>query len=266
MPTLNTRTSQNKPKEIVVFFGAPGVGKGTFARLMAKDYDYIKISPGDEIRKILKGKAESNLHESIIRKVQAAVAEGRLVDDGLVTKILNARLRDPSNRDAKGFILDGFPRTKNQLDWITKEFPESMFVNMFLKEEVLIEGLLGRRTCIDCGHTYNVKSYNKDGYQIDAMVPEFEGVCDHCGGDVVLREDDNLPAIMNRIKVYEKETMPLLKKCVTKPSFMEFEAKRGIYDYDQFISIFEKELKKNRPRKHYFMSSAALGENLILSL
>jgi adenylate kinase len=259
--------TKDRSQDIVVFFGAPGVGKGTFARLMAEDYGYTKISPGDEIRKILKGKTDSNLHPQIIDEVQSRVAEGKLIDDNLVIRILHQRLNSREHEEpTKGIILDGFPRTRSQLDWITHEFPESMFVNMELKTEVLIEGLLGRRTCIDCGTTYNVQSYDKDGYRIDAIVPEFEGICDNCGGEVILRDDDNLPSIMNRLKVYEEETMPLLKKCRTKPSFMNFEAKRGIYDYEKFKAIFEKEVKKNKPRKHYFMSSASLGENLILSL
>jgi len=233
----------SKRKDVIILFGAPGVGKGTYASLMAKDLGYTKVSPGDEIRKIIMNKTDSTFTPTLVKEIQNRVNNGKLVNDELVIDII---LQKFNSRRCKGVILDGFPRTLNQLEWVYDEFPSCLAINMVLKYEVLIEGLLSRRTCLDCGTTYNIRSYKKGGYEIDACVPKKEGVCNNCGGRVVQRPDDNLQTIETRMKEYNAKTLPLLEMCKVKRDLITFEAKRGVRDYPKLQEILRQKLGKSR--------------------
>jgi len=102
------KTASSKQK-FLFFFGAPGVGKGTFAELLAKDLGYNQISTGDELRKIIKGQASEHFNKALIAEVKEVINSGKLVSDSIVFKILEEKVKEPAS--AKGVILDGFPRT-----------------------------------------------------------------------------------------------------------------------------------------------------------
>jgi adenylate kinase len=135
-------------------FGAPGVGKGTYAKLLRKDLGYNHISTGDEIRKILKGTVASGFDKNLIEKIRGIVKSGGLVSDDIVAKIIQEKVKEPES--AKGVILDGFPRTKGQLDEYQKLFPIHGVLNITLKDDILLEKLMGRRTCVNCGTGFNI--------------------------------------------------------------------------------------------------------------
>jgi len=160
-------------KDVIIFFGAPGVGKGTYSSLLSKDLGYTKISPGDEIRKIINNQDESTYDLYLLNEIKKRVAAGKLVSDDLVIEIIKMKMQ---SRRCKGVVLDGFPRTKAQMEWIHNQFPTAIGINMILKYEVLLEGLLSRRACIDCGTSYNIRSYYKNGYEIDEFVPDIPSV------------------------------------------------------------------------------------------
>jgi adenylate kinase len=135
-------------------FGAPGVGKGTYAKLLRKDLGYNHVSTGDEIRKILKGTVASGFNKELIENIRGIVKAGGLVSDGIVAQIIQEKVKEPES--AKGVILDGFPRTKGQFEAYLKLFPVHGVLNITLRDDVLLEKLMGRRTCVNCGTGFNI--------------------------------------------------------------------------------------------------------------
>jgi adenylate kinase len=135
-------------------FGAPGVGKGTYAKLLRKDLGYNHVSTGDEIRKILKGTVASGFNKELIENIRGIVKAGGLVSDNIVAQIIQEKVKEPES--AKGVILDGFPRTKGQFEAYLKLFPVHGVLNITLRDDVLLEKLMGRRTCVNCGTGFNI--------------------------------------------------------------------------------------------------------------
>ena len=181
----------------LILLGAPGAGKGTVAKLLTAVDGSVQISTGDILRAAVKeGTALGN-------QAEAAMKAGDLVSDGLIMGIMGERLQQADCQ--AGFLLDGFPRTIPQaealevlLDRLAIELDAA--VNLDVPREVILDRLTTRRTCVDCGAIYNVKS----------MPPKVEGVCDNCGGKVVQRDDETTEAISNRLDVYNEKTAPLV--------------------------------------------------------
>lgn len=235
--------SSVKPgQKFMVFFGAPGVGKGTYAQLMAKDLKLNQISTGDEIRKILKNQAHASMSKDLIEQIKKIVNSGGLVDDDIVFKILQEKLKEPESQN--GVILDGFPRTLAQLQKYDKLYPTHLVINLTLRNDVLVEKLMGRRTCVGCGKSYNICSIKRDGYDMDPLNPKKEGVCDKCSGKLVIRDDDKKEVIEARMKEYEAKTHPLLNEYSKKGVLMNFEAKRGVKDYAALLDLVKPKLDK----------------------
>jgi len=234
-------SAQLKPlQKIIMLCGAPGVGKGTYSKLLAEDFGYVKISTGDEIRKIMSGNKATDLSANTVSKLKRYVNSGRLVPDEIIMDILYEKISHPES--AKGVILDGFPRTVNQLHMFTQVFPIHLVVNIQHSFEYLMASILGRRTCMDCGTSYSAYSFYKDGYELDVMMPKKEGVCDCCGGKVSIREDDKEEIVKARLKEYTEKTYPLLQTLAEERILIPFEAKRGIRDYPQLQQIVVSQL------------------------
>jgi len=228
-------------QKFLFFFGAPGVGKGTYAELLAKDSHYNKISTGDELRNIIKGKGPSGFDPKLAEEIKKIVSKGDLVSDDIVIKIIEEKVKEPAS--AKGVILDGFPRTVAQLEKYEKKFPTHLVVNITLKDDILLEKLMGRRTCEGCGKGYNICNIQRDGYNMDPLLPKKDGVCDKCGGKLIIRADDTKEVITARMKEYEAKTLPLLKIYQKKGNLVNFEGKRGVKDYPALKTLIEKALK-----------------------
>lgn len=142
-------------QKFLFLFGAPGVGKGTYAKMLRKDLQFNHISTGDEIRKILKGTISSDFDPSLMETIRSIVKSGGLVSDEIVVRIIKEKVKEPES--ARGVILDGFPRTQGQLDHYLKAFPAIHAVlNLTLRDDVLLEKLMGRRTCVNCGTGFNI--------------------------------------------------------------------------------------------------------------
>jgi len=227
-------------QKFLVLFGAPGVGKGTYAGLLAKDLQFNKISTGDEIRKIIKGGEVGRMDPALVAEVKKIVNEGRLVSDDIVLNILAEKLKEPASQ--KGVILDGFPRTLSQLAKYDEQFPVDAVVNVELRGDILLEKLLGRRTCIGCGNSYNVCNINKDEYQMEPLLPKKEGTCDKCGGKLVIRDDDTEAVITSRMREYDEKTLPLLNEYKKKGVLMNFEVKKGVKDYPKLLEQIKPKL------------------------
>jgi adenylate kinase len=181
----------------VVMLGAPGSGKGTQAQRIQKDYGFPQVSTGDLLRKAVADKTPLGLRA---KKVMDA---GELVSDEVVLGMIKGRI---GAADAKrGFILDGFPRNTTQADRLdvllaTLDLKLDAVVLMDVDFEILMKRLTGRRTCSKTGAVLNV--YFSSPAELEA--------CKNAGGELVQRKDDNEETIGNRLKVYERETAPLI--------------------------------------------------------
>ena len=181
----------------LILLGAPGAGKGTVAKELTKLDGSVQISTGD----ILRGAVQAG--SELGKQAEAFMKAGDLVPDDLIMGIMGDRLQEPDCEN--GFLLDGFPRTIPQAealkDLLTKLDIELDFaVEIDVPRDVILDRLTTRRTCVDCGAIYNVKS----------MPTKVEGICDKCGGNVVQRDDETEEAISNRLDVYTEKTAPLV--------------------------------------------------------
>ena len=176
----------------LVFLGPPGAGKGTQAATVARELGLAHLSTGDLLRAAVAAGSELG------RAADGHMRAGRLVPDDLVLELLRERLRQPDA--ARGFILDGFPRTLAQATALERLTPLDMVVSFEVDPKALVERLAGRRTCARCGAVYHL-----------VFNPSREpGKCDRDGGKLVQRPDDRPEAVEVRLKVYAQQTAPLL--------------------------------------------------------
>jgi adenylate kinase len=222
-------------QKIIMLCGAPGVGKGMYSSMLAKDFGYVKISTGDEIRKVLNGTKPTTLTPKVLTQLRKSMNQGKLVPDEIIMEIIYEKIKEPAS--ARGVILDGFPRTVAQLNMFTQVLPIHLVVNIEHSCEYLMASILGRRTCMDCGTSYSAFSFYKNGYELDVQMPEKEGECDQCGGHVTKRPDDKEDIVKARLKEYETKTYPLLKEMKQEGLLIPFEAKRGERDYPKLQQI-----------------------------
>lgn len=188
-----------------IIFGPPGSGKGTYASRLQSKLGVEVIATGDLMREIMKE------NTPLGRKVKGFVEKGLLVPDEVVVEVLKQRLAKASGK--KGFILDGFPRTKDQAAALEKLTKIDGVILLTVPDRIIIERLSSRRICKNCGEVYNVRF----------LKPRTEGICDKCGGPLYQRSDDTPEVIKDRIQVYEKQTQPILKYYKDKKTqFVEF--------------------------------------------
>lgn len=181
----------------IIMLGAPGAGKGTQAKKIAEKYEIPHISTGDIFRANIKNGTELG------KKAKEYMDKGALVPDELTCDLVMDRI---AQEDCKnGFVLDGFPRTIPQakaLDSALEKINEKMdfAVDVDVPDENIVNRMGGRRACLNCGATYHIV-FNPT---------KLDGVCDTCGKQTVLREDDKPETVQNRLQVYHEQTQPLL--------------------------------------------------------
>ncbi|MFR6142205.1 MAG: adenylate kinase [Finegoldia sp.] len=181
----------------LILLGPPGAGKGTQAKRVIEEFDIPHISTGDIFRKNIKEKTELG------QKVEGLLAEGKLVPDELTIEIVWDRL---DQEDCKnGFLLDGFPRTIPQAEALDEGLAKrglklDRVLNIDVDKDSLVKRLSGRRVCPNCGASYH----------IDNNPPKVEGICDVCQTPIIQREDDKEQTVLDRIKVYDSQTKPLV--------------------------------------------------------
>ena len=177
--------------------GAPGAGKGTQAKQIADKYSIPHISTGDIFRANLKAGTELG------KKAKEYMDQGLLVPDELTCDLVMDRIGQDDCKN--GFVLDGFPRTIPQaeaLDNALKGIGEKMdyAIDVDVPDENIVNRMGGRRACLNCGATYHVVS----------IPTKVEGICDRCGSEVVLRDDDKPETVQKRLTVYHEQTQPLI--------------------------------------------------------
>ena len=199
----------------IIMMGAPGAGKGTQAAKMVKEYGIPQISTGDMFRAAVAEGTELG------KAAKACMDAGKLVPDEVTVGIVRERL---SKADcAKGFILDGFPRTVEQADALGKILSDlgkklSCVINIEVPSEYLIERAVGRRICRKCGATYHIK-YN---------APREAGICDDCGGELYQHGDDTAETMQKRLSVYEAATRPLIEYYKAAGVYEQVDGRQGI--------------------------------------
>jgi len=186
----------------LIFLGPPGVGKGTYASRIGPKLDMPHISTGDLFRAEMKSQTELG------KKAKEFIDAGDLVPDELVIGMLKNRIEKPDA--AKGFILDGFPRTIPQAEALEKITDIDHVVNIKQKDHVLISKIAARRVCRKCGEIYNLAHIKEDELDMPPVLPKVEGVCDKCGGELYQRDDDNEDVVKDRLVVYKEKTAPLI--------------------------------------------------------
>ncbi|ETO16986.1 hypothetical protein RFI_20350 [Reticulomyxa filosa] len=221
-----------------VMLGAPGVGKGTFSKLLAKKFDANVITSGDLLRRAAKEAKDKDRG----RYLQQCIASGQLVPDHIVLPMIIDQLRDQT----KSFILDGFPRTLHQAERIYAEYHFDLAIYLTLPDDVLTEKLLGRRVCNECGRTFNVASICKGDIIMPSMKPVKDGICDDCGSPLGIREDDTIEVVEQRLKLFHEIMTPILDFYKEKGTLLEFEVKTGIDDTLRLIQDINNSLERNR--------------------
>lgn len=182
----------------IIMLGAPGAGKGTQAKMIADKYSVPHISTGDIFRANIKNGTELG------QEAKKYMDQGLLVPDELTVKILLDRV---SNKDCEnGYVLDGFPRTIPQaqvLENALKQLGDDIdfAIDVDVPDENIIKRMSGRRACLSCGATYHLIH----------IPPKKEGVCDRCGNELILRDDDKAETVKNRLQVYHEQTQPLIE-------------------------------------------------------
>lgn len=191
-------SSKNITVGSIVLLGPPGAGKGTQAKLIAEHYGIPHISTGDILRSNVARGTELG------RKAKAVMERGELVSDDLVNGMVADRIKQPDCD--RGFVLDGFPRTVAQAEWLDRELEgkagnarSTVVVDVDVSYNQLLQRLTGRRTCPVDGKIYNIY----------LQPPKENGVCDVCGTQLFQRVDDTEEVISERLKSYERQTLPL---------------------------------------------------------
>ena len=185
----------------LILLGAPGAGKGTQAEILCKKLGIPTISTGNILRAAIKDGTPTGL------KAKSYIDAGALVPDKVIIGIVDERLAQPDC--AGGYILDGVPRTIAQAEALEKAgITFDAVVSIEISEEEILSRMTGRRVCEACGSSYNVV----------AVPPRREGICDNCGGRLIQRKDDTPETVRERLKVYHTETEPLV----------DFYAQRGL--------------------------------------
>lgn len=208
----------------LVLMGPPGAGKGTHAKVLSERFKLAHMATGDLLRLNVKNGTE------IGKQAKAIMEKGQLVPDAIVIQMIRERLKE---RDAKsGFILDGFPRTVDQaeaLDQLLGELGLSidLVLDLEVSEEVVVSRLSGRRVCPNCNANYHVRN----------IPPKREGICDRCGTALIQRKDDNQETVLERLKVYQKQTAPIT-------SYYENKRLRRAVNADVDVETLQKEFSQ----------------------
>jgi len=210
----------------IIFMGPPGSGKGTYASRLGAKLGIPHISTGDLFREHVKNGT------AIGKKVDAIMKSGKLVPDSIVLEVVRERISRPDC--AKGYILDGFPRTIEQAKALDKVDKINAAVNIIIPDEWVITRMTSRRTCRGCGKIYNTMF----------LKPKKEGVCDVCGGELYVRADENEEVIKERLQVYKELSKPLIGFYKEKGALREFRTPSIDVPPEEAIGMISKMVRK----------------------
>lgn len=203
----------------IILLGPPGVGKGTQANNLSKKFNLPKISTGDILRDAAKQETELG------KKAKECMEKGILVPDEVVIGIIKELLKKEEYNN--GFFLDGFPRTISQAKALVNVTDIDTVLNLKASDESIIKRLSTRRVCENC----------QTGFNIISLKPKQEGICDKCGGNLILRDDDKPETIKKRLEIYNNQTKPLIEYYEEKGILKNINAEPSIKE------VFEEAVK-----------------------
>ena len=182
----------------IIMLGAPGAGKGTQAKMLADKYKIPHVSTGDIFRANIKNGTELGT------KAKVYMDQGMLVPDELTCDLVVDRIKQDDCKDR--YILDGFPRTIPQAESLTEALAANgeaidFALNVDVPDANIVNRMAGRRACLKCGATYHIQF----------AAPKKEGICDKCGSELVLRDDDKPETVQKRLEIYHDQTHPLIE-------------------------------------------------------
>lgn len=189
----------------LIIFGPPGSGKGTYSAILKQKLGIEKISSGDVFRAEIKNQSELG------KKVEIYIKQGLLVPDEIVIEIIKKII----DMKKDNFILDGFPRTIKQAEWLINYIKIDAVIKINVHDEILVEKISARRICSNpnCDGNYNIANIDKtiDGihYKLPPLLPKNDMICDKCGSKLVQRDDDKPEIIKERLKIYYQQTKPV---------------------------------------------------------
>lgn len=209
----------------IIMLGAPGAGKGTQADKICAKYNIPHISTGDIFRANIKNNTELG------QKAKSYMDKGELVPDELVVDLVVDRIK--ADDCTNGYVLDGFPRTIPQAEALDATLAAindkvDYAINVEVPDENIINRMSGRRACVACGATYHI-----------VHIPtKVEGVCDKCGAELILRDDDKPETVKNRLNVYHEQTQPLIDYYTAKNVLHEVDGTKAMEDvFSSIVSI-----------------------------
>ncbi len=201
----------------LMLFGAPGAGKGTQAKFLIEKYGIPQISTGDILRAAIADKTDMGM------EAKKFMDDGKLVPDSTIIGIIKDRLAEDDC--AKGFILDGFPRTLPQAEALSdlmKEMNISLdkVISLNVPDELIVGRITGRRVCSKCGASFHVE-FNPS---------KKEDVCDYCEGELMIRKDDNAETVKSRLGAYHEQTAPLIAFYTDMGVMIELDGTKDVSD------------------------------------
>lgn len=212
----------------IIMLGAPGAGKGTQAKKIAAKYNIPHISTGDIFRANIKNGTELG------KKAKTYMDQGLLVPDELVVDLVVDRV---GQEDAKnGYVLDGFPRTIPQAEALDKalaglEEKVDYAIDVDVPDENIVRRMGGRRACVGCGATYHM----------EYAPTKVEGICDTCGKELILRDDDKPETVLKRLGVYHEQTQPLIDYYSNKGVLAEVDGTKDMEEvFNDIVAILGK--------------------------
>jgi adenylate kinase len=221
----------------VVRLGMPGVGKGTYAKLLQKHLAVPHISTGSMFRD------EVSRATDIGKQAAGYLRSGEIVPDSLLAKILKSRLNAGDTH--QGFLLDGVPRRDTQIAMVDEAiFPAKLDLCLLLtlNEKLLLQKITARRECKQCGHSYNLAHIEEPPeVYMPAILPKVEGVCDSCGSspvEFVQREDDKMETVFKRLQIHKELSTPVEEIYRERGLLQEFELTSGVADMWPKLSSF----------------------------
>jgi len=218
----DARVSSHKPINWIVL-GMPGVGKGTYAKILSKTMDIEHVSAGDLVRE------EIATASALGQKMQKIVNEGQLLPDEMVVDAVIKKITTAKTKASeRGFLLDGFPRTIAQAEKLSESVPVDVVLNFTLEEAILVEKACARRKCGECGKGYNVADIDyttKSGVRI--IMPPLSPP-EKCVGKMTMRDDDKEETVRARLEAFKKQSLPVEDWYRKKSMLSEFEILGGI--------------------------------------
>lgn len=212
----------------IILLGAPGAGKGSVSELLTTRHNYYHLSTGDALRQIAKEDSE------LAHKLNNILKSGQLVSDDIVNEIVKTTLNRINTSKYQGIIFDGYPRTKNQAQYLNKiaKIDQVLFIDV--PNEIIENRIINRRLCSKCGKIYNLI--------VPDLKPKQNDTCDWCGALLIQRKDDTKNVIAKRLQEYYKEISPLMQFYADQGLLIKLD---GTLAWPEWKALVEKTVKIN---------------------